>query len=164
MSWQDESTEILRILINDFSNSPNYSDETLEQLLLASARYVVQEINLTTSYTVNFFEGSISPSPDNDHDFLNFMILKAACLTNTWAFNTKAIQDGILARCGPSELRVQGNADILLGLVNQGPCKTYQDLMTQYNFGQITVKGIFSPFTSNQFLPNNIGYINRGNY
>ena len=162
MSWQDESTEILRILINDFGSSPQYSDEDLEQLLLVSARYVIQEVNLSTNYTVNFGTGSITPDPSDDHIFLNFMILKSACMTNTWQFNTKAIQDGISAKCGPSTLTVSANALLVLGLINNGPCKTYDELVTQHNFGQLSdgVKAIFSPFISNTFLPDDtIGHV-----
>lgn len=156
MSWQDESTEILRILINDFSGTPQYSDEDLEQLLLVSARYVIQDVNLATNYTVNFMSGTITPDPSNDHIFLNFVILKSACMTNTWQFNTKAIQDGISAKCGPATLAVNSNAFLILGLINNGPCKTYEELVLQHNFGQISenVKAIFSPFISNTFLPN----------
>lgn len=156
MSWQDESTEILRILINDFTGTPQYSDEDLEQLLLVSARYVIQEVNLSTNYVVDYASGSITPNPSDDHIFLNFMILKSACMTNTWQFNTKAIQDGISAKCGPATLSVSSNALLILGLINNGPCKTYEDLVTQYNFRKLSdgVVGIFSPFASNKFLPN----------
>lgn len=156
MTWQDESVEILRILINDFAGTPKYDDQDLEQLLLVSARYVIQEVNLPTSYTVDYSLGTITPDPSSDHIFLNFMILKSACMTNTWEFNTKAIQDGISAKCGPATLSVSSNAFLILGLINNGPCKTYQELVTQFNFGQLSenVKGIFSPFCSNTFLPN----------
>lgn len=162
MSWQDESVEILRILINDFGNTPKYSDEDLEQLLLVSARYVIQEVNLATSYLVDYSSGTITPNPSDDHGFLNFMILKSACLTNTWEYNTKAIQDGISAKCGPTTLSVSSNAILILGLIQNGPCKTYQELVMQYNFGQLNIgaKGIVSPFISNTFLPvDNIGHI-----
>lgn len=161
MSWQDESINILRILINDFTSPETYSSGTLTNLLFASARYVVQEVNLTTDYTVDYTNQSITPDPSGDYDFQNFMILKAACLTNTWSFNAKAIQEGITARLGPAQLNIKGTPEIVLGLIREGPCATYQQLMDQFNFGNISVKGIFTPFTSNTFIPTDIGYMER---
>lgn len=154
MSWLDESTEILRVLINDLDDSDyKYTDNTLEQTLLVAARYVVQEINLGTDYTVNFLGGSVSPDPSSDYIFLNFMILKAACLTNVWTFNEKALVEGIAAKCGNfAQLSVKAGNDIVLGLINNGPCKTYQELMTQQNFGGLG-KAVLTPFVSNYFLP-----------
>lgn len=154
MSWQDESVEVLRILINDFTAPTTYSDEDLEQLLLVSARYVIQELNLTTTYTIDFSAGTITPEPDLI--LINFMVLKAACLTNTWTFNSKAIMEGITAKCGPAVMTVKSDANLILGLLQQGPCKTYEELKMQYNFGNPDIiKGILSPFISNTFLPNN---------
>jgi len=161
-SWQDEGVEILRILINDFSDTPNYTDEILEQTLLVAARYVVQEVNLSSNYSINFLAGSIIPEPEDI--LLNFMVLKAACLTNTWAFNSKAIMDGITAKCGPyAQMSVKSDAMLILGLLREGPCKTYDELVNQYNFGNADIiRGILSPFCSNQFIPNNgVGFSER---
>lgn len=154
MAWIDESTEILRVLINDLDESDyQYSDNILEQTLLVAARYVVQEVNLATSYTVNFLGGSISPDPSGDYTFLNFVILKAACLTNVWTFNEKAVVEGIMARCGNyAQLSVKAGGDIILALLDKGPCKTYEELKIQQNFGSLT-KAVLTPFTSNTFIP-----------
>lgn len=158
MAWLDESTEILRVLINDLDDSDyKYTDNTLEQTLLVAARYVIQEINLGTNYTVNFLGGSVSPDPSSDYTFLNFMILKAACLTNVWTFNEKAIVEGIMARCGNyAQLSVKAGGDIVLALLDKGPCAVYQELKTQHNFGNTNIhKAVLSPFLSNTFLPFN---------
>lgn len=153
MPWIDECTEILRVLINDLDDSAyKYNDNTLEQVILTSARYVVQEINLGENYTVNFLGGTITPDPSSDYTFLNFIILKAACLTNVWTFNEKAAQEGLRAKCGPAELSVRASSEIISGLLDKGPCKTYEDLKTQQNFGNLG-KAILSPFISNYFLP-----------
>jgi len=160
MAWLQEATEILRVLINDLSDTPTYEDNILEQTLLAAARYVVQDITLSTAYSVDFIGGSISPDPSDDDIFLNFVILKAACLTNVWQFNNKAALDGLSAKCGPAALTVKASTDIVLGLLRDGYCKTYEMLKTQNNFGNTQIcKGILSPFVSNNYLPMNEGFV-----
>lgn len=159
MAWLQEATEILRILINDLSDDPTYTDNTLEQTLLVAARYVVQDVTLSTSYNVDFLGSLISPDPSDDDIFLNFIMLKAACLTNTWQFNTKALTEGLSAKCGPSTITVKANSDIVLALLREGPCKAYEELVTQNNFGNTQIiRGILSPFISNQFQPDDQGF------
>ena len=156
MAWNDEATEILRILINDWGDEPTYDDNTLGQLLLAAARYVVQEISLSTAYVVDFLGGTITPDPSNDNIFLNFVILRAACLTDRWKFNEQAIIQGVKAKLGVSEINVgnQGGA-VLLSLLKDGACKTYDQLKLDYQFGNTDlIRGILSPFISNLFIPN----------
>lgn len=154
--WLEESTEVLRVLINDMSDAPTYNDNTLEQMILAGAKYVVQEIRLETSYTVNFLGGSITPDPSNDNTFLNFIILKAACLNQHWKFNESAIANGIKAKLGPAELSIDIAPSILITLLTYGPCKTYEELRDQSRFGSIgSLRAILSPFISNTYLPEN---------
>lgn len=160
-TWQDEGVEILRILINDFSSTPTYTDETLGQLLIVAARYVSEEVNFPTIYSSNLLNGTITPDPSDDSTFLNFMVIKAACLTNQWKFDEMAMLQGIKTKLGPAEISVDTSSSILMSFLKDGACKTYQGLMDDYNFGRIgSIKGIFSPFVSNNFLGNNY-YVGR---
>lgn len=159
--WLDEATEILRVLINDMGNNPTYNDNTLEQLILVGAKYVAQEIKLSTVYTVDFLGGTISPDPSNDSDFLNFIVLKGACMTAKWKFDEIAYVQGIKAKLGPAEISVNSPGAVLLATFKEGPCATYEELKLQYNFGRITsIRGILSPFVSNQYQVDNV-YIGR---
>lgn len=155
-TWVEDATEILRILINDFSNTPTYTDNTLEQLLVVAARYVVQEVKLGTTYTITYSTGDISPDPSSDTDFVNFMVLKAACMINKWKFDDMAIIQGIRAKLGPAEMGVDAAPTSLITFLEEGPCKTYDQLKNEYNFGRIgAIRGIFSPFVSNKYWPEN---------
>lgn len=155
-TWLDESTEILRILINDLSESPTYTDNTLEQVILVAARYVVQEVRLDTTYTVDFLGGEISPDPSEDADFLNFIILKGACVIGKWKFDELAYVQGIKAKLGPAELSVNPGGAVLLNTISQGPCATFETLKQQFNFGGIaSIRGILSPFISNTYQIDN---------
>lgn len=162
MSWTDNALMPLRILINDFTIPYNYDDNSLKQLLFVAGVYVAKELNLPTTYSFTYSTYIVTPDPSNDEIFTSMTILKAACLTNTWNFNSKAIMDGISAKCGPAQMTVKSDGRLLLGLLTEGPCKAYEDLKTQFNFGNPDIiKGILSPFISNTFLPPNIGYLNR---
>lgn len=46
MSWQLEIPIIVRSWINDLSDSPTYSDERIQQLILVAGQYVSLEVNL----------------------------------------------------------------------------------------------------------------------
>lgn len=162
MAWTDLALTPLRILINDFTSPYTYDDSTLTQLLFVAATYVDKEVSLSIDYTFDYAGFDITPDPIDDDVFFSLIILKAACLTNTWQFNSKAIMDGITAKCGPAQMTVKSDANLVLGLLKEGPCKTYEELVNQYNFGNPDIiRGILSPFISNTFLPNNIQYPNR---
>ena len=63
MSWQIELPLIVRSWINDLSDTPTYSDERIQQLLVVAAQHVVQQVDLTTKYTVNIINPDLSPDP-----------------------------------------------------------------------------------------------------
>lgn len=154
--WLTESIAILRVLINDIGTTPTYDDATLQQILFVAARYVVQEVRLNTQYTVDFTGATITPDPSDDADFLNFMILKGACIVGKWKFDELAYVQGIKAKLGPAELSVNPGGMVLINTLSQGPCATYETLKQQFNFGGIgSIRGILSPFVSNTYQPDN---------
>lgn len=161
MSWQDQAIQILRVLINDLSDEPTYQDDILEMTLRTAAVLVNQDITIFGNYTVSMIACDIIPDPSNDEVFINFIVLKAACIISNWKFNDKAIIEGLRARCGPAELQVSAGSTVLLGLIKEGPCKTYDQLKIQAEFGNITaIRGILGPFVSNVFRPLDLGFRN----
>ena len=160
MSWQSISIQLLRTLINDLSDDSTYNDDILEMTLRTAASYVNLELGF--SYTVNLTCGDITPDPVSDNVFINFVVLKAACIINGWHFQEKSLVQGIRARCGPAELQVNTGSSILLALLTEGPCRLYEQLREQYLFGNVdSIKAILSPFVSNNFLPTNSSKIVR---
>lgn len=157
MSWQSTSLQLLRVFINDLSDDPTYEDDILEMTLRTAATFVNHELGF--SYTVNLTCGDITPDPSTDDAFINFIVLKAACLVNNWRFQDKSLVEGIRARCGPAELQVTAGRSVLLAFLTQGPCKFYEDLVQEYKFGNINcIKGILTPFVSNNYLPTDQGH------
>lgn len=159
---------MVRILINDMSSTPTYSDERLQQLIVVAARYVVQEIDFDVTYTVGVSVPSISPDPTSadtlDDVFANFVVLKAACLSDQSLFRTKALMEGITARCGPATLSVLGHLPGFKQLLNEGPCAAYTEFKRQYYLGNARgVRAIMSPFVSNEFNPDDLRFHRDGN-
>ena len=157
MSWCDHAIKMLRIIVGDNSSeTPTYSDSRLEETLVVGAQLMTQEVDFSTSYTINLISQSISPDPvaNNDDAFLNLMVLKAACLIDQGTFRTKALSAGILAKCGPAVLDTTKHLPGFKTLLDVGPCAAYQEMKDQWIFGNSQiVEAILSPFVSSNFDP-----------
>jgi len=163
MSWQIEIPLITRTLINDLSDQPQYSDERIVQLVTIAAQYVKSEINLGRTYNIDIVNQIISPDPTNpdpgnplarDNDYIGFIALKSACLLDQSTLRTKALMEGIRASLGPAVISVAGNIRAYQILLEQGPCSTYQELRSQYEFGNANaIRAMMSPFVGNKFDP-----------
>lgn len=156
---------MLRVLINDIDiTNLTYSDDRLEELLVVSARYVQQDITFTTTYTISVSDVTITPDPVDNEAFGNFVVLKAACLTDWSTYRQKALIAGVRARCGPTSLDVLG--EHLAGfqtLLDKGPCAAYEDMKMKYQFGNPrAIRAILSPFRGNNFDPTYLSSIRTG--
>jgi hypothetical protein len=166
MAWQDTMIMMLRHLINDLndeSSSTTYTDGRLEETLVVAANIVKHEISFNTTYTVHVPSVTISPDPtassteDNDA-FVNFTVLKAACVMDWSLYRTKALVAGIRAKCGPAVLETLKHLDGFKELLSGGPCAAYEKLKDQWVFGNGNIcRAILSPFVSNNFDPDNLG-------
>ncbi len=155
--WQDETIPFLRVLINDMDGtSYEFSDNRLQDTLLVAARYITQEIAFTTTYVVSFADSTIAPDPSVAPDavFMNFMVLKAACIIDVGSARLAAMTSGLEAKCGPGVMRTLRRMEGFGTLLNEGSCATYEQLKTEYRFGNIEwIKGILSPFVNAGFIP-----------
>lgn len=165
-TYLEDSIPALRILIADLDDEPMYSDARLSQIFFVAARYVAMELRFDLTYTVGV--ASISPDPSSDIDFLNFVILKAACLTDHGTYRAKALLEGIRVSCGPAAMSLGGHLSGFETLLENGPCAMYEQLKTQYKFGKgLSSRAIISVFTGNQFDARNLYrniYSNRSGY
>jgi len=159
-SWPDVIIPMVRILINDYDNtSYEYSDDRLLDTIVVAAQMVNQEIDFTTTYTINIPLVTISPDPITapDDAFINFTTLKAACFIDLSTFRTKAALAGLKAKCGPAVLETVEHLRGFKELLTQGPCAAYKTLKNEWIFGNAqVVEAILSPFVSNNFDPRNL--------
>ena len=158
MTWQDTAIAMLRVIINDMEDTPTYSDDRLTQILVTSAYLIVQDIDFDTTYTVNVVSETITPDPNTDIIFMNFLVIKAACQTDFSTYRTKALMDGVSAKAGPVSLSVAGHLKGFKDLLTMGPCDTYEAMKKDYVFGTGQMcKAILSPFVSSRFDPESLG-------
>ncbi len=156
MAWSDNMLIPLRVLINDMDLIDHkYTDDTLRKLLVTAATYVQEEVNLSSSYTITYNLPNISPDPGSDSTFTSLVVMKAACLTNQWAVNSRAISQGVRARVGPIEMQTDNaGASIYLALLNDGFCGAYQEMKRQENFGNSRImKAVLTPFSHSDYQP-----------
>lgn len=161
MGWQADITNMVRVLINDLSETPDYSDERIAQVITVAARYVQFDVQLDREYTVDSLNNTITPDPtaENDDIFLCLVGLRAACMIDQSTFRTKALLNGISASLGPAKLSVAGNLAGFVEILNQGPCKLYADLSEHWDVQQATsIAAILSPFVGNKFDPTYLRY------
>lgn len=162
MNWMLEIPIIVRTWINDLEETPIYSDDRLQQVILVASQYVTREINLDTQYKCDLINLTITPDPslanDRDQTFISFVALKAACMLDQSTFRTKAATEGIRAGLGAASISVGGNLKGYKDILDNGPCKMYEKLRMEYEIGNANaIKAILSPFVGNQFDPR---YIN----
>lgn len=158
MAWQDQIPLVVRVWINDLSETPTYSDDRLEQLIVIAAQYTLHEMNFNQNYIINISDRVITPDPTTlespDHDFIGFVALKSACMLDQSTFRTKAATEGIRASLGSANLTVQGSLAGYQAILDEGPCAIYQSLRLQYEFGNANgIRAMLSPFVGNKFDP-----------
>tara|TARA_R110002020_G_scaffold222997_3_gene431980 strand:- start:1678 stop:2235 length:558 start_codon:yes stop_codon:yes gene_type:complete len=165
MTWQNTGLIMLRTMLNDAGCSTvKYTPQRLDDLLITAAYFLPVEINFKSTFTINVETRAITPDPgstavsDGD-EFIRFMVLKAACIADEGNFRTAALSQGVTARCGPAVLQTSSYGQYLGTLLNEGPCKAYEEIKKKYNFsytgGQI-LRAVMSPFAANSFDPTNM--------
>ncbi len=160
ISWQDQSIPLLRTILSDGGcGNLSYTDTRLEELLLAAAYLNLTLVTFSIDYSIDIISDTISPDPSTsspiDVTFINFMVLKAACLADEGLFRTKALSAGIKARCGPAILETMNHIEGFKILLEQGPCRAFEEMLNQYRFSgnADNIKAIMTPFVSNNFDP-----------
>lgn len=151
---------MLRTMLSDAGcGETTYSNTRLEQLLITAAYFLPVDINFNSDYIVDVEQQTISPDPIGQEDgpeFINFMVLRAACMADEGNFRNSALLQGVKARCGPAVLETNSYGQYLKELLTSGPCKSYEDLKNEYNFsyeGRRIIRAVMSPFVSNDFYP-----------
>lgn len=161
MAWKIELPIIVRTLINDLSDTPNYSDDRLYQLLTVAAKYVQFDVVLDNIYTINVVTPEITPDPtvSNDDIFISLICLKAACLVDQSTLRTKAAMEGIRAALGPASLAVGGSMAGIKMILDHGPCGAYDELTSHWDVKEATaIRAVLSPFVGNRFDPTSLTY------
>ena len=108
--WDDTMVITLRAIINDLGEDPQYAEDHLKQLLVASALIVSMSVDFDTDYAINVPAVSITPDPSADNAFVSLVVLKAACFL-AMAEQKNAANKGVSVKDGPSNIDGRGRAD-----------------------------------------------------
>ena len=129
MGWQIELNLMVRSLICDMTDNPNFSDERIQQVIVIAAQYVIYELDMMSKYTVNVTEITIAPDPTDPRDivFLGLVALKAACMLDQCTYRNRANAEGVKAVLGPAALTVTNNLKGFGTILEMapGPCAKY---------------------------------------
>jgi len=148
-------------MLNDANcdGTNTYSTQRLEDLLITSAYFLPIDINFSSDYVIDVSAYTVTPDPVDQadgKDFISFMVLKAACMADEGAFRNAALLQGVSARLGPTSIQTSSYGVQLSLLLNEGPCKSFEELKKAYNFsyeGKKIIRAVMSPFVSNDFDP-----------
>lgn len=149
MSWQTHMVPIVRGLIFDLTSPYTYCDTRLEELICTCAVLVIQEVDLSTTYTVNLSTISITPDPSGDEDFVALVCLKTACLISQGE-HREAAKMAVSVKDGPAFVDTKERAKHL-GAVADDACGKYESAKVNYQIGDGTLgRAIVSPYNSDQ--------------
>ena len=68
MNWRNEISLLIRSFINDFGDTPMYTDQRICQLAIVAAQQVILEIEFNNEYTIDIINQTISPDPTVTRD------------------------------------------------------------------------------------------------
>lgn len=139
--WEIELVEMLRIFVNDLSDTPTYSNDRLKRVLVVAAQIVAKDgMNFLFDYDIDISKQSISPDPVDDSSkdsfFANMVAVKAACMI-TQGEMRDAVKAGVSVRDGSFSIDTRGKASGYLEMAKTDWCATYLQMKEQYQLGVV---------------------------
>lgn len=134
MAWDEEMPIIVRGLIQDWTDTPTYTDDQLTQIVLIASLTVQNDATFVEMYSVDVVNQTISPDYTvGDHrneSFINLASLKSACIL-IGAELRKYTGQGISIRDGSSAISLQRSPQSL-SLLRSTYCDAYVDALYNY--------------------------------
>lgn len=151
MSWQGQMSTIVRTLVNDIDESNYaYSQERVEQSILASAQLMQMSVDFTNDYTINIETCVLTPDPTTadykDDAFVTLVCLKTACMILQGEIRTKA-DCSISIKSGPDSVDYRDVAKVLQALYKD-VCSKYEQALLDYKAGTSNAgQSVLSPYS-----------------
>lgn len=167
MAWEEEAVEILRVLANDLAETPTYSDERLQRVILVAAKQVSDELTFSQTFVVDIMGCTITPDPTatatRDDSYMNLVCIKAACIIDRGSA-AQAAGQAIAVKDGSSAIDLRDTVAGRLKLLDKSWCKVYQDTKEEflYNTSGVAGAAVIGPFR--KFARGNFGGSNYYNY
>ena len=167
MAWLDDAVSILRVMIWDLDDNPEFCDDRLEQVVMVAATQLAAELPFPDTYEISFSARTVTPDPQDNAIFFNLMVLKSACIIDRGKLRSAVAMTNLEARCGPISMRVGDNIKGFDTLMKTGYCAVYEDTKTKYLFGGVDwCRAVLTPFVNSQFFPSDFvtNYYDRMRY
>lgn len=142
MAWQDEMTQLLRVMVWDFSDAVTtelYTDASLQDVLVASAQLVLTSTPpFSKPFVASITNIDITPDPTDDaggtrdFNFENLVCMRAAAIVDQGVVRT---QSGIIIRDNGSLVDLSKKLAAALRLLEVGWAKTYEQERLRYAAG-----------------------------
>lgn len=109
MTWIDTAIPLLRSILQDVSNTPDYSTSQLTDVLFSAAYLVQSEIDFNYTYVIDIVLRTLTPDPvtNDDKSFVSMTVYKAALFILNSELKTAATQS-VSIKDGPSTIDVKG--------------------------------------------------------
>lgn len=127
----DTMVLMLRAIIGDLDEPYQYTDTKLKILIGVSAKAVLAELYLSSSYTVTIDGTNVDITPELTDALCSLILLKAACMLIQADMRAAAGFEGLKAVCGPVSISHGAGNGSWLVLINKGPCASYTELKKQ---------------------------------
>lgn len=131
--WQSSLTLMVRNLIDDFGNSPTFTDDRIQQAIVVAGLIASNEYNFSAGYTFDLENIDISPDPaasaTSDPLAIALFTLKAACLLDTNKYQKAASNGGVLIVDGDTEIDTSKGFKGYADIITLGPCASYEKLI-----------------------------------
>jgi hypothetical protein len=153
LAWTDETTVILRVMVNDIAET-TYTDDTLQQTLVVAAFQVLNDgLKFSQDFVTDVVNITITPDPSDsvgstrDESFLNLFTLKAASIIDRGAAMTAANR-ALYAKDGSSAVDLRDIFKAKYALLQKGWNAVYEDAKLEYLAGTVRNAGaaVLTPF------------------
>lgn len=160
--WMYTMIRGLRHLINDAADESTYTDFRLAETIVLASQHILGELTFNNSYTANIGTLTLSPDPVglSDLEFINLVLLKAACIIDLATARAKAGVTGISVRDSMGSISTGGAMDGYKFLLQNknGNCELYREAKKQYQFGNTQwLRAILGPFSGPNISTYNVG-------
>lgn len=151
MAWQDDMTEVLRVMVNDLA-SERFTDDTLERSLVVAAFQVLRDASFSQSFVVSIAQSTILPDPTleatRDDSFVNLVTLKAACIIDQGAAASGAATTVTSVTDGGTRIAFGDGFRDRIALLKEGWCAEYKKALFDYKRGAAGAAGhaVVTPF------------------
>ena len=160
-----EIPSIVRTWINDLdSSSYKYSDGRINQVICVAARFVQQDAEFKTRYSIGVDYISPNPAELEDFDFINLVGLKTACIILGGELKMEA-GNAISIKDGPSSIDLRGVASTIAAYRND-ICSRYDEYLLDYKvFGIQAGQAVLGPYSpASEFVSRRYNDTRDGNY